>query len=58
MICKLSIRERWKAHIILSKHMTNIFILLGCIAFVQRDQINLSLENRKIIYASFDKFVV
>jgi hypothetical protein len=58
MLCKLSLRERWKAHIILSKHMTSKFIFLGCIDFVSRDQINIALENQRTMYVLVGQFAV
>jgi hypothetical protein len=58
MLYKLSLRERWKAHLLLSKHMTSKFIFLGYIVFVQRDQINLSLENQRTIYVLVGQFAV
>jgi hypothetical protein len=58
MLYKLSLRERWKAHLLSSKHMTSKFIFLGCIVFVQRDQINLSLENQRTIYVLVGQFAV
>jgi hypothetical protein len=50
MLCKLSFRERWKAHILSTKHMIIILIFLGNIVFAQRDQIKITLENQRTIY--------
>jgi hypothetical protein len=49
-LCNLSLRERWKAHILSTKHMIIIVIFLGNIVFAQRDQIKITLENQRTIY--------
>jgi hypothetical protein len=49
-LCNLSLRERWKAHILSTKHMIIILIFLGNIIFAQRDQIKITLENQRTIY--------
>jgi hypothetical protein len=50
MLCKLSFRVRWKAHILSTKHMIIIPIFLCNIVFAQRDQIKIALENQRTIY--------
>jgi hypothetical protein len=55
-LCNLSFRERWKAHILSTKHMIIIPIFLGNIVFAQRDQIKITLENqRTYIYTKVDE---
>jgi hypothetical protein len=46
-------RERWKGQILLTKHMTIILIFLGYIVFAKRDQVKITLENQRTIYAKF-----
>jgi hypothetical protein len=55
MLCNLSLRERWKAHILSIKHMIIIHIFLGNIVFAPRDQIKITLENQRTIYAKVDQ---
>ena len=55
MLCKLSFRQRWKAHILSTKHMIIILIFLGNIVFAQMDQIKITLENQRTIYTKVDQ---
>jgi hypothetical protein len=52
MLCKLSLRERWKDHILLSKHMTSICKLS------RRDQFDLALKNQRTIYVLVGQLAV
>jgi hypothetical protein len=54
-LCNLSLRERWKAHILSTKHMIIILIFLGNVIFAQRDQNKITLENQRAIYTKVDQ---